>query len=128
MAEALIESVHGHALSPFVPAKAGTQGPRALMERLGPRFRGDERRGLRSPAHIQLSNSHGKSAPVLIQARGFARIPSLFPSPHRGGWRAETAPRLPGLARLAPDLLRRIGRSMRPRLSARHGGIRAIGL
>ena len=40
-------------------------------------------------SHIRLSNGKAREAPVLCWARGFARSPSLFPSPERGGWRAE---------------------------------------
>src|SRR5690349_20905664 len=46
-----------------------------------PACAGDDGGGLREDESI--------AAPVLCWARGFARGPSLFPSPERGGWRAE---------------------------------------
>jgi len=69
---------------PFVPAEVGTQGPKALAERLGPHSRGDERReGLpkNTVAPASSSNSRASAAPGLI---GLGVGPSLYLSPHEG--------------------------------------------
>ena len=60
--------------------------------------------------------------PLSLCGRGGSPVfRSLFASPEsRGMARRDGAPVNPGFVRLAPDLLRRTGRSMRPRLSARH--------
>src|SRR5262245_8994554 len=75
------------AAPPFVPAQAGTQGPHSLTKRLGPRFRGGERR----KTDIHLSNSQASSPPGLV---GLGVGPSLLPSPQtRGCGAPEQTPR-----------------------------------
>src|SRR5262249_51528662 len=95
----------GCCLAPFVPAKAGAQGQTHwLLESLGPRLRGDERRKDCAPSRASRPHAFERmqciANAMLVPDLGRAReSPSLCPFPHEGvgapsrrGRRKETAP------------------------------------
>src|SRR5215510_3625123 len=129
-----MENIHCSFRSP--PRKRGPRANCTDLSRLGPRFRGDERRLLFGPhSHIQLSNSvegcciQAKEYRPLFccWARGFARLPpSSFPS-NRGGRRADKAqcPDYSGrVVRITPD--DEVHFRCTSRLAARQRGILAF--
>src|SRR5262245_23170144 len=77
--------VLGHALSPFVPAEAGTQSSRGWRAwPLGPRLRGDERREGRQ-SNIQTSGL----LPLVIPAERAAQVTGPGPVSLRHGHQLE---------------------------------------